>query len=238
MAEEVPVKRSIEIHGTVQLEATEVEKRLKTLEEKLKGKGWKEWSLDLTKAVLPGVVLAVIGWVLNDTVNHALRERELQLEAAKEMEKLAPDFQRTDLLRTDAQAKAAQLAPFGRYSVPFFINILEVGNQNAQEGAEDGLRMVARSEPETVCSTLIAVISNKSGLYRWQTHLAALKILSDVACVKAQKDVGNYCATITSLSNFQHWVSAPIPEQSEYEKVNKQASQTLDTLNLASQNAK
>ena len=31
------------------------------------------------------------------------------------MEKLVPDLQKTDLVRADAQAKAAQLAAFGQY---------------------------------------------------------------------------------------------------------------------------
>lgn len=90
---------------------------------------------------------------------------------------LVPDLQKTDLYEADAQAKAAQLAAYGRYSVPFFVNILEVGNQKAIAGAGNGLRMVARSEPDTVCATLQTAIQNRTGLYKWQTQLWALKIL-------------------------------------------------------------
>ena len=166
--EEAPHPRTLQIHGTLQLEPTAVEARLKKMEEKLDAnsdKGAWAWILDVLKTLLPSIVLAVLGFALKDTVDQALREREIQLEAVKEMEKLVPDLQKTDLVRPEAQAKAAQLAAFGRYSVPFFVNILEVGNQNAGVGAEDGLRMVARSEPAQVCAALQTVIQNRTGLY-------------------------------------------------------------------------
>jgi hypothetical protein len=232
---ETSPQRTMEIHGTLQLEPAAVEGRLKKIEEKLEGKqGALAWILDVLKTLLPSIVLALIGFALKDTVDQALREREIQLEAVKEMEKLAPDLQKNDLVRIDAQAKAAQLAAFGRYSVPFFVNILEVGNQNAALGAEDGLRMVARSDPETVCSSLQAVIRSRSGLYHWQTHLAALKILGQTGCTQACKDVAGYRAGMNTAANFANWVSAPAPEQTEYDKVSQQASTTFEQLTRVS----
>lgn len=230
--EEVPHPRTLEIHGTLQLEPAAVEARLKKMEEKLDAnsdKGPWAWILDVLKTLLPSIVLAVLGFALKDTVDQALREREIQLEAVKEMEKLVPDLQKTDLVRPEAQAKAAQLAAFGRYSVPFFVNILEVGNQNAGVGAEDGLRMVARSEPAQVCAALQTVIQNRTGLYHWQTHLSALEILGQASCAKACRDVADYRDTMASVDNYQLWVSAPaLP--TEYDKVSKQASDTLEQL--------
>jgi hypothetical protein len=139
-------------------------------------------------------------------------------------------LQKTDLARPDAQAKAAQLAAYGQYSVPFFVNILEVGNQNAAVGAEDGLRMVARSEPQVVCATLQTVIQNRTGLYRWQTHLSALEILGQASCTKACRDVASFRDTMSSLNNYQQWVSSP-PIQTEYDKISQQASDTFAQLN-------
>jgi hypothetical protein len=227
------VQRALEIHGTVQLESAAVESRLKKIEEKVEegsGKAALAWILDVLKTLLPSIVLAILGFALKDTVDQALREREIQLAAVKEMEMLVPDLQKTDLIRADAQAKAAQLAAYGRYSVPFFVNILEVGNQNAGVGAEDGLRMVARSEPQVVCSALQTVIHNHTGLYRWQTHLSALEILGQASCSKACRDVASFRDAISSADNYQKWVSSP-PMQSEYDKVFKQASDTFTQLN-------
>lgn len=225
-------QRSLEIHGTLQLEPAAAEARLKNIEEKLAGgqsKGMSAWILDILKTLLPSIVLALLGFALKDTVDQALRERQIQLEAVKEMERLVPDLQKTDIIRADAQAKAAQLAAFGRYSVPFFVNILEVGNQNAGVGAEDGLRMVARSEPEAVCATLQTVIQNRTGLYRWQTHLSALEVLGQATCSKACRDISKYRDTMASVDNYQKWVSE-LPMQNEYDKVSRKAADTVEQL--------
>jgi hypothetical protein len=224
---------AIKIEGSPQLESASIEARLKEVEGKLEkgnSKGAFAWILDVLKTLLPSIVLAILGFALKDSVDQALREREIQLAAVKEMETLVPDLQKTDLDRANAQAKAAQLAAYGRYSVPFFVNILEVGNQYAQAGAEDGLRMVARSEPDTVCATLRTVIQNRTGLYQWQTHLSALKILGQASCTKACRDVVRFRDTMSSVNNYQGWVSlAPI--QTEYDKVSKQAAETFAQLN-------
>jgi hypothetical protein len=228
--------QSLEIHGTLQLESPTVDARLKKVEEKLdarNGKGALAWILDILKTLLPSIVLAVLGFAFKDTVDQALREREIQLAAVKEMETLVPDLQKTDLMRADAQAKAAQLAAYGRYSVPFFVNILEVGNQNAAVGAEDGLRMVSRSDPLVVCSALQNVIQNRSGLYRWQTHLVALEVLGQSSCSRACSAVATFRDKMLSVDNYRNWVSSP-PMQTEYEKVSKQAADTFAQLSRIS----
>jgi hypothetical protein len=229
---ETPPPRPLEIHGTLQVDSSAVDARLKKIEDKLGERNSKAalaWILDVLKTLLPSIVLAVLGFALKDTVDQALREREIQLAAVKEMETLVPDLQKTDLVRADAQAKAAQLAAYGRYSVPFFVNILEVGNQNAAVGAEDGLRMVARSDPEAVCTALQTVIRNRTGLYRWQTHLSALEVLGQASCTKACRDVATFRDDMLSMDNYQKWLSSP-PMQAEYDKVSKQASDTFAQL--------
>ncbi len=230
---ETSLPRALEIHGTLHLESAAVDGRLKKIEAKLEernNKGLLTWILDVLKTLLPSIVLALLGFALKDTVDQALREREIQLAAVKEMETLVPDLQKTDLVRADAQAKAAQLAAYGRYSVPFFVNILEVGNQNAAVGAEDGLRMVARSEPEVVCAALQTVIQNRTGLYRWQTHLSALEVLGQASCTKACREVASFREQTSSVDNYQKWVSSPAMP-TEYDKVSKQASDTFARLN-------
>ncbi|HEY4355006.1 MAG TPA: hypothetical protein VGN16_04595 [Acidobacteriaceae bacterium] len=224
---------ALEIHGSLQLESADLDARLKKLEAspaKESGKSPWMWVLDVLKTLLPSIVLAVLGFALKDSVDQALKEREIQLAAVKEMETLVPDLQKTDLDRVDAEAKAAQLAAYGRYAIPFFVNILEVGNQNAAVGAEDGLRMVARSEPVPVCNALRAVIQNRTGLYRWQTQSSALEVLGQAGCSTVCRDVASFRDGMSSLENYQQWVSLP-PLQTEYERVSKQASDTFAQLN-------
>jgi hypothetical protein len=229
---ETTPSRTVEVHGMLRLESAALEDRLKKLEDEhaeSSGKAAWSWILDILKTLLPSIVLAILGFALKDTVDQALREREIQLAAVKEMETLVPDLQKTELGRPEAQAKAAQLAAYGRYSVPFFVNILEVGNQNAGVGAEDGLRMVARSEPDEVCTALERVITNRTGLYRWQTHMSALEVLGQASCTRACRNVADFRNSMTSLANYQAWVAAP-PMQIEYDKVSQQAADTLKSL--------
>ena len=136
---------------------------------------------------------------------------------------------RKPTLQTQRTGQGAQLAAYGRYSVPFFVNILEVGTENAIDGAENGLRMVARTEPDSVCDTVRTVIQNRTGLYQWQTHLSVLKILGQASCAKACGDAARFRDTMSSLNNYQDWVSLP-PTQSEFDKVSKQASDTFTQL--------
>jgi len=227
-------RRTLELHGTLQLEPGALEARLKKIEEKLEGKGDKgvlAWLLEVLKTLLPSVVLALLGFALKDTVDQALREREIQLEAVKEMEKLAPGLRqhKLDIVREDAEYEAEQLAAFGRYSVPFFVNLLELGNQNAKVGAQEGLRIVARSEPEPVCASLQTVIRNRTGLYTWQTHWAALRVLGQAGCTRACPEVARFRHSMLSVENYSLWVSND-PMKAEYDKVDKQASDTFDQL--------
>jgi hypothetical protein len=222
------------IKGHVAIQSPELVSRLEAIESKLQkqdGRSAMSWILDVCKTLLPSIVLAVLGFALKDSVDQALRQREIQLAAVKEMESLVPDLQKTDLDQVNAEAKAAQLAAYGRYAVPFFVNILEVGNQYAQAGAKDGLRMVARSEPDQVCMTLRSVIQNRTGLYQWQTHLAALKILGQAGCKESCREVVKYRDTMLNTGNYEAWVSSP-PIQTEFDKVSKQASDTVSQLSI------
>jgi hypothetical protein len=213
-----------------------IAQRMQALEQQItslgadKGNRAMAWILDLLKALVPGAVLAVIGFVLNDTVDHALKEHQLQIDAIKDMQSLSADLQKPDITRDEALARAAQLAAYGKYSTPFFINVLEIGNEYGGLGALQGLRMVARSEPEGVCQQAAAVIRNRTGLYGWQSHLAALQLLGEVRCVSASADVRDYQTSLTSLAILTTWVASPAPDQTEFDKLNLALQATVTRL--------
>lgn len=216
------------------MQDSSLEQRLKTIEYKIassNSSGGFKWVLDLVKALLPGVVLAVVGYVLNDTVSHAFQERQLQLDAIKEMKTLTAELQQPNITRDQAQAKAAELASFGEYAVPFFINVQEIGNEYGVAGAAEGLRMVARSKPKPVCDAATAVVRNRTGLYKWQTHYSALGVIGAVRCADALRDVSDYQANLDSLSTLPNWVGGMQPDQRELAKLRAQVKETLDLLN-------
>jgi hypothetical protein len=233
---EQPRTRSLEIRGTLQLEPSALDERLKKIEQKLGGSAGKVWAWisDVLKTLLPSVVIALVGFYLKDTVDQALRTRSLQLEAIKEMQTYATQLQEKKIDLDRAEAIAVQLAAYGRDSVPFFVNVVEIGNESAGIAAEDGLRMVARSEPVMVCAAMRNVILNRYGLYRWQTHKRALKVLGQAGCTEARDDVAAYQKAMASRDGFQKWIAEPAQEF-EYQKVLQQAATTQEQLNRAYQ---
>src|SRR5205823_6017484 len=106
--------------------------------------------------------------------------------------------------------------------------------QTPMVGAEQGLRMVSRSEPEEVCTALRGVVNNHTGLYRWTTHLTALKLLGEAGCGSDYDVIAEYVKSMSSLTVYQRWVAPnPKPEQSEYDEVAAQAVATKSLLESA-----
>ena len=189
---------------------------------------------DVLKTLLPSLIILFVTFSIKDSVDLALRERQLQLANVQAMAGLAADMQKGGQTDEQTTQKAVQLAAYGRYSVPFFIHVLEVGDITSQTGAERGLWMVSMSEPEEVCAGLTAVIRNRTGLYRWTTHLSALRLLGEAGCGSAEKTVADYAAAMQSLETYQSWVRPePLPDKSEYRQVVDQAQQTRQALQNA-----
>lgn len=199
-----------------------------------------KWSgpiVELLKLIIPGLVLFAVTYSIKDSVDLALHERQLQLDYVKTMGTLAAAMQASNLTPQDATNNAIQLAAFGRYSIPFFIHVLEGGNQNSIAGASEGLHMVSMTEPDEVCRQLALVISNRSGLYKWTTHLAAMQLLGEAGCGSATHTVENYINFLT-LENLQGWVSPqPVPNAKEFAEVKDQADKTLKVLQRLSASA-
>jgi hypothetical protein len=94
--------------------------------------------------------------------------------------------------------------------------------------------MVSRSEPEEVCTALAQVVSNHTGLYRWTTHLTALKLLGEASCKSDEGIVSDYAKQASSLPVYQKWVAPlPTPDQSEYVSIVSQAKDAASRLESA-----
>jgi hypothetical protein len=188
------------------------------------------WS-EILKSLIPSIVILIATYKIKDSVDMALQERQLQLQNVQAMTSLETALQDSNIDPAKATNNAVQLAAFGRYSIPFFINVLEVGLQTQTNAAEQGLRMVSRSEPEDVCRALVKVASNHTGLYRWTTHLTALKLLGEASCKSDEGVVSDYAKQASSLAVYQKWVApTPKPEQSEFDRIISQATETQSRL--------
>jgi hypothetical protein len=198
---------------------------------------WLSGIWELLKVLIPSLIIFWVTYSIKDSVDMALHERQLQLDYVKEMGKLDSAMQDPKLTPEDATNNAIQLAAFGKYSIPFFLHVLEGGNQISIAGAIQGLHMMSMTEPDEVCRQLALVISNRSGLYKWTTHLAAMQLLGEAGCSSATHTVENYTDTLT-LENLQVWVSPqPVPNSKEFAEVKEQAEKTLKVLQRLSASA-
>lgn len=196
---------------------------------------WLAGVWEVLKVIIPSLVLFFVTYSIKDSVDMALHERQLQLDYVKQMGTLDSAMQDPRLTPESATNNAIQLAAFGKYSIPFFLHVLEGGNQVSIAGAMQGLHMMSMTEPEEVCRQLTLVISNRTMLYKWTSHLAAMKLLGEAGCGSASSTVNEYNNSLQSADILKTWVSPlPPPNPKEYSELKDQVAATLKLLERAS----
>ena len=181
--------------------ALDADKRIEELTKevaKLKGKGKDFWDkLQAASTLISGFALAFIGYYFTDSVKVALEERQLRLEHVKEMREVLLKMGSPALTPEEAEANAITLSAFGEESIVPLLIQLESG-ENRAVGAEKGLRAVGISSREKTCAALQQVIGNRSGLFRWDTHLVAIRLTAELGCAVAKGNLERYEAMLGS----------------------------------------
>lgn len=138
------------------------------------------------KAVVPVVVL-VLGFALKDSVDQALRRRQLELSAASEIRGLVERLASSD--REEARAAAVTLASFGDFAAVALARELQEAGTVGALAAEDGLRSLALSGSAEACDVLRRMVRNRTRLYDWRTHRRAVRLLGELGCEEARGDL-------------------------------------------------
>lgn len=168
--------------------------------EKLEGGKKKSSSLGgrlldiLAQALVPiisGAVILLLGFAFKDSVDQALRREQLNLSYAEKMQQLLVQLRAPDASRESAEAAALTLATFGAPAVPPLVNALQYEGVTAL-AAESGLRGLALTAPEAACQTLEKLLTNRTRLFRWETHLRAIRLLGDLDCRGALPSLRSY----------------------------------------------
>jgi hypothetical protein len=160
------------------LEVAAIYERLRKLEN-----GKKRWyESGLFSSVLSGVILAAFGFFLTGRLEQAAKERELNIQSAKEMQELlvkvstgSPD---------EAEAAALSLTTYGRYSIPPLIENLQYAPSRAL-AAERGLQALSLTNAIDVCGDLKIVLENRTQLYTAASHTAVIRVLGAANCTSA-----------------------------------------------------
>ena len=151
--------------------------RLRKLERGEKEGHW--YSSELFSSVLSGVVLAVFAFFLTGRLEQAAKERELNIQSAKEMQELLVKISTGN--RDEAEAAAVSLTTYGRYSIPPLIENLQYGPQRAL-AAERGLQALALTNATDVCGELQTVLENRTQRYTAASHVAVIRVLGAANC--------------------------------------------------------
>jgi hypothetical protein len=156
---------------------------------------WVTW-LDpkLIVPLIQAVVVLLVGWWIKDGVTVALQQKQLDLANVKEMRELVHDLLKpSSPTPEDYQSAAIALAPFGRYTIGTFLQLIkDPANEQQLLAAESGLRAVAVTEPQLVEEQLRRVIRNRTGFYPSEMHIFAIRTLGQMDDVGSLPDLASY----------------------------------------------
>jgi hypothetical protein len=148
--------------------------------------------LQATGPLLTGVVVAIIGYWLTDSVNTALKRQELQLSNAREMREALSTLVSDSSTAEQAEVAALTLAAFGAPAVGPLVTALFAGGDVRAPAAEKALRAVGLGDAAAVCGPMIRILDNRTGRFTWLTHLSAIRLIGDLECRDARPVLQRY----------------------------------------------
>ena len=190
-------KRKVESFEIPQPEGYVLDARLRSIESdlrKAKQSNIRDW-LGTLGPYVTGVAVVAMGWLINDSVTHALQREQLDLDYITEMRDLIKDYD--EAKGTNQTSYTVALAMFGAHAIPPLLKRLEISDLAGS--AEDGLRIIGSEHPDRACPVFSNVISDQARRFRWQTHKAMIEIIGQSSCVDAIDDLKRY---LTDLNNL------------------------------------
>lgn len=163
------------------VEISAIYDRLHKLETNTKEKEKKDswYNSQLFSSVLSGVILAVFGFALTGRLEQSAKERELNIQSAKDMQELLVKMSTGK--GDEADAAAVTLTAYGRYAIPPLIQNLQYSPERAL-AAEHGLDALAITVPEDLCNNLGTVLQNRTQRYTAASHAPVIRIMGVAAC--------------------------------------------------------
>lgn len=143
---------------------------------------------ELPKLVAAAVVL-VLGFALKDSVDLAIKQRQLDLSYTKEMQGLLIQLGGKGS-EAELGSAATLLASYGEPALPGLMSHLRQSGMGGTAAAE-GLNVLALREPELVCAALPRVLGLRQQ-YEWQAQEKVVLMLGQHGCGKARPALRRY----------------------------------------------
>lgn len=148
---------------------------------------------------LTAILLAFFGWGIKDSVDLSIKQRQLDLSYAKEMQGLLQTMGKQDAEMTQLESTAVVLASYGEAALPPLLSELRYGGLRA-DAAAAGISALALTRPDAVCEVLPRVLSNRARQYDWQVQLKAIRMLGENGCKKAAGPLAVYRTLVTAAA--------------------------------------
>jgi len=156
--------------------------------------------------LLTGLLLALVGFKLNGTINNALEQRKLELGNVTQMRDLLVRLRTGNgngqpLSQEEMEANAMALAAFGPYAVPPLIQLLQTGGDVGVRAADKGLHSLLLTYPGETCQQLGRALANRSQAFSWGAHLRVLRLMGTLDCRGEARVLRSYGALLASASS-------------------------------------
>lgn len=142
---------------------------------------WLEALQGLTPLLSP-ILVAVVGFVLVERVDVALRQRQSDLASGEAISKLVSTLRDSSVELKAADGAALTLAAYGGDAVLPLISVLEYGSDVTTTAAEKGLRVLGLMQREATCRGLAQVFDNRTRLFKWTTHRSVIILAGELDC--------------------------------------------------------
>ena len=155
------------------------------------GNGFVRWmGAELPKLLGAGVLL-FIGWGIKDSVDLSIKQRQLDLSYAKEMQALLLQMADPDADSAQLEKTAVVLSSFGEAALPSLLSELRFTGLRANAAAF-GIASLALTRPAATCEALPRVLMSRSKQYDWQAHQRVVRLLAGGGCVDATATLQRY----------------------------------------------
>jgi hypothetical protein len=173
----------------------------------------------LTAAVLLG-----FGWGIKDSVDLSIKQRQLDLSYAKEMQDLLKKMGDPNSDMVQLESSAVMLSSFGEPALPSLLSELRNSGLRAN-AAFVGIESLALTHPDAVCETLPRILSNRTQQYDWLVHMKIVSLLGGNGCTKAKSLLRKYRTIVSDASSgndsaFRELVrELPVAPEEDYPKL-------------------
>lgn len=162
-----------------------------------------KWIGPALPTLIVSTISLILGFWIKDSVDLAIRQRQLDLSYVKEMQPLLEKFGHTGEQEIDLPGKerlAVLIAGFGEPAVMPLANELRYGG-NRLQSAEAGMHVLSLTHPESVCRLLPTVLHSVPPILGWQGHRSVSKVLASAKCVRALPVLEAHLGVLTLAGN-------------------------------------